>query len=195
MILSSTSPGAWDMKKIASLTLVLFSAIALLACSGNETIDSDMGISGAPDWVNEGTQAVSDRKGQLIQGIGMAPPMNDPSLQKSTADNRARAEVARVLSTFIDSTINDYSSSNGDTNISNIERDIRSASKLALNGAIIKGNWKNKKTGDIYSFAELDMEKVDKAIETAASMNANFKSYFSKNKDANFKRFTEDRQE
>lgn len=185
------------MNKIASSTLVFFTAIALLACSGNETIDSDMGISGAPDWVNEGTQAVSDRNGQLIQGIGMAPPMNDPSLQKSTADNRARAEVARVLSTFIDSTINDYSSSNGETNTntSNIERDIRSATQLALNGAIIKGNWKNKKTGDIYSFAELDMEKVDKAIEAASVMNANFKSYFSKNSNANFQRFAEDKQE
>jgi hypothetical protein len=125
----------------------------------------------------------------------MAPPMNDPSLQKSTSDNRARAEVARVLSTFIDSTINDYTSNNNGNNSSSVERDIRSATKLALNGAIIKGNWKDKKTGDIYSFSELDMEKVDKAIEAASAMNENFKSYFSKNSNANFDRFVEDNQE
>ncbi len=183
------------MKRIYTSTLLFFTAIVLFGCSGNETIESDLGIKGAPDWVNEGTQAVNDRDGQLIQGVGMAPPMNDPSLQKSTADNRARAEVARVLSTFIDSTINDYSSSNNGNNSSSVERDIRSATKLALNGAIIKGNWKDKKSGAIYSFAELDMDKVEKAIEATSAMNENFKSYFSKNSNANFNRFVEDSQQ
>ena len=123
------------MKQTFTSTLLFFVATVLFGCSGSETIESDLGIKGAPDWVNEGTQAVSDRDGQLIQGVGMAPPMNDPSLQKSTADNRARAEVARVLSTFIDSTINDYTSNNNGNNSSSIARDIRSATKLALNGA------------------------------------------------------------
>jgi hypothetical protein len=194
MLLVLTLPGARKMKRIYASTLLFFTATVLFGCSGNETIESDLGIKGAPDWVNEGTQAVSDRDGQLIQGVGMAPPMNDPSLQKSTADNRARAEVARVLSTFIDSTINDYTSNNNGNNSSSVERDIRSATKLALNGAIIKGNWKDKKTGDIYSFSELDMEKVDKAIEAASAMNENFKSFFSTNSNANFDRFVEGRQ-
>ncbi len=181
------------MKKITAL--VIFTAFLIIGCSGNETIESDLGIKGGPDWVNEGTQAVSDKDGQLIQGIGMAPPMNDPSLQKSTADNRARAEVARVLSTFIDSTINDYTSSNGSSNTSNVERDIRSVTQLALSGTIIKGNWKDKRTGNIYSFAEMDMEKLDAAIGAATNMNNNFKNYFSKNANANFDRFVEDNQE
>ena len=129
------------MKRILPTAIMFFTSLLLFGCSGNETIESDLGIKGAPDWVNEGTQAVSDHNGQLIQGIGMAAPMNDASLQKSTADNRARAEVARVLSTFIDSTISDYSSSSGGNNSSSVARDIRSATKLALNGAIIKGNF------------------------------------------------------
>lgn len=181
------------MKQLATITIYCFTAILLAACSGSDTIDSDLGIKGAPDWVNEGTQAVSDKKGRLIQGIGMAPPMNDSSLQKSTADNRARAEVARVLSTFIDSTINDYTSSIDGNNTSSIERDIRSATQLALSGAIIKGNWKDKRTGNIYSFAELDMEKLDQAIEAATSMNSNFKNYFSENNNANFDRFVQEK--
>ncbi len=175
-------------------TLVIFATLLVIGCS-SKTIESDLGIEGAPDWVNEGTQSVSDNDGQLIQGIGMAAPMNDPSLQKSTADNRARAEVARVLSTFIDSTINDYTSSSGDSNSSSVERDIRSVTQLALSGAIIKGNWKDQETGNIYSFAELDLEKLEAAIGAATNMNSSFKEYFSNNANANFDRFVEDNRE
>ena len=56
-------------------------------------------------------------------------------------------------------------------------------------------NWKDKKNGNIYSFAELDMEKVDKAIEATASMNENFKRYFSEKSNANFDRFVKDNQQ
>ncbi|MCZ6579496.1 MAG: hypothetical protein O6927_09175, partial [Gammaproteobacteria bacterium] len=73
---------------------ILFLALVLGACSSKTVIESDMGLSGAPDWVNEGTQAVKDDDGRLIHGVGMAPAMGDVSLQKATADNRARAEIA-----------------------------------------------------------------------------------------------------
>jgi hypothetical protein len=99
--------------------------LGLMACAGGTNIESDLGISGAPNWVNQGTQAVSDDDGRLIQGLGMAPPMGDFSLQKGTADSRARAEIARVLSSYIETTLNDYTASDSGQLDASVEREIK----------------------------------------------------------------------
>ena len=170
---------------------LLFPALLLAACSSQTHIESDMGLDDAPDWVNEGTQAVSDDDGRLIQGVGMAPVMGDVSLQKSTADNRARAEIARVLSTYVDAVISDYTASTGEEADLNVERDIRSTTQLALSGARILGHWKDENTGDVYAFAELDMEKVDETLQTATSLSDAFKDHYKETANANFDRFME----
>ena len=170
---------------------ILFLALVLGACSGKTSIESDLGLDHAPDWVNEGTQAVSDDDGRLIHGVGMAPVMGDASLQKSTADNRARAEIARVLSTYVDAIIVDYTASSGGESDLDVEREIRSTTQLALSGARILGHWKDDENGDIYAFAELDMEAVDRSLETATSLSAAFKDHYRQNAAANFDRFME----
>jgi hypothetical protein len=170
---------------------VLLLALLLGACSSKTVIESDMGMDHAPDWVNEGTQAVSNDDGRLIHGVGMAPAMGDVSLQKATADNRARAEIARVLSTYVDAVIRDYTASTGSEADLNVEREIRSMTQLVLSGARILGHWKDEDSGDIYAFAELDMDAVDKSLQTATTLNDAFKGHYNENADANFDRFME----
>ena len=170
---------------------VLFVALTLGACSGKTTIESDMGLNNVPDWVNEGTKAVSDDGGRLIHGVGMAPPMGDVSLQKATADNRVRAEIARVLSTYVDAVIKDFTASTGGDADLSVEREIRSTTQLALSGARILGHWKDEDTGDVYAFAELDMDAVTKSLETATSLSDAFKGQYKQNASANFDRFME----
>jgi hypothetical protein len=60
---------------------------------------------------------------------------------------------------------------------------------LALSGARILGHWKDEETGDVYAFAELDMDAVNKTLETATSLSAVFKDHYKENADANFDRF------
>jgi hypothetical protein len=179
---------------LAKTSIIALFCLTLLACAGGTNIKSDLGISGAPDWVNEGTQAVSDDNGRLIQGIGMAPPMGDFSLQKGTADNRARAEIARVLSSYIETTLNDYSASAYGQLDANVDREINSQTKLALNGTKIMGHWKNDDTGDIFSFAELDMAAVDKSLEAASALGTDFQKFYSQQEVSGFNRFIEEKQ-
>ncbi len=179
------------MTKFMSFLYIVLFTLVLGACSSKTTIDSDMGISGAPDWVNEGSQAVENNEGRLIHGVGMAPAMGDVSLQKSTADNRARAEVARVLSTYIDAVSKDYTASSGGEADLNVEREIRSTTQLALSGARILGHWKDDDTNDIYAFAELDLDAVEATLKTATSLSDAFKKYYKENASTNFDRFME----
>ena len=180
------------MKNRSLPTAMLFMVLtAMTACSNKDTIESDLGIRGAPDWVNEGTQAVDDEEGRYIHGVAFAPPLNDESLQTATADGRARAEVARVVSSFISSTLNDYSASSGDAAASSIEQTVTHSTQTALNGSKIKGRWKDENTGNIYSFAEMDMQALDGAIKAAAKLSDNFKKFYASHATANFERFVE----
>ncbi|MGC1509918.1 hypothetical protein FT643_18275 [Ketobacter sp. MCCC 1A13808] len=182
-------------RPVYRFTLVLI-VMGLSACSSNSpTIESNMGVKGAPDWVNEGTQSVDSVDGRFIYGVASAPSMNDESLQTATADNRARAEVAKVVSTYVDSTMSDYTAATGDTSSNSIENSINSATQTVLNGAKIKGRWKDKNTGNVYSFAEMDMKALDDAISTAGKLSDSFKAYYSENASANFDRFIKDTEE
>ncbi len=179
------------------MLLVMASMISalLVGCGGRTNIKSDLGIKGAPDWVNEGTQAVNDKKGRFVQGVGAAPDLGDPSLQRATADNRARAEIARVLSSYMDVALNDYTASasqaEGYVADAAIQQQINSVSKIVLNGAKILGNWRDKRTKMVYSFAELDLKKVQETIKATDSMNQGLKNYLLDQGDAIFDRFSQ----
>ncbi len=164
---------------LAGISLLIF------GCSGKTLVESDLGMSAAPDWVNQGTQYLNNNKGQLFHGVGEAPVMGDVSLQKSTADNRARAEVARILSSYLDVASQDYSARSGSAKDAvsqqSISREIKNLTKINLSGTRIIGRWKDKKTGTIYSLAELDMKYVKEVMKNVRHMNQDLQRYINNN--------------
>jgi len=175
--------------------VLLATAMLLGACAGKTTVESDLGISGAPDWVNEGTQYLNDKGGRLFHGVGDAPAMGDVSLQKSTADNRARAEVARILSSYMDVASQDYTTASGSNadavSQQTVSRQIKNLSKINLSGVKIIGRWKNEETGTIYSIAELDMVQMKKTLNMVNDMNRNLRRYIGRNADTIFDRVSQ----
>ncbi len=184
-----------NMRNILLLVTVLLVATGCSSTKSSTDIESDMGLEDAPAWVNNGTKTVSNEEGQLIHGVGSAPAMGDLSLQKATADTRARAEVARIMSTFIDATLADYSASNGEGFDMSVEKTIKSSTKAALSGATIIGSWRDKNSGEVYSFAELNLNTLEASISNADKVNKSFKQYSEKNLEANFERFTKENKE
>ena len=172
------------MKKLFGIAKLLFLTlivVAVAACSSATRVKSDLGIKGAPDWVNEGSNILNDKDGRLFHGVGSASLMGDMALQKSVADDRARAEVARVLSSYLDVVSNDYLSSAkaGDVGITeeSVSRQIKNFSKVNLTGAKIIGSWRDPKTNIVYSVAELDMNHVKSTLAGVNDMNSDLKRY------------------
>lgn len=171
-----------NKQKLMTLLAALFLGASLAACSGGKTeVESDLGIEDAPDWVNEGYQALDNRDGRMIHGVGSAPKMTDMSLQRSTADDRARAEVGRVLSTFMDVVADDYlaTAGYGDATVDEqaISRQIQAVTRLNMAGSEIIARWRNEKNGAIYSLAELDLKRVENIVSKADKMNEGFRSH------------------
>src|SRR5712692_1848136 len=169
---------------VRAFLLVTF-IMLIAACSGQTTVKSDLGLSGAPDWVNEGTNIMKDKNGRLFHGVGSAPAMGDMSLQQSTADERARAEVARVLSSYMDVVSNDYIASAGNTGDAEqaVSRQIKNLSKINLTGAKVIGRWRDKKSNMIYSIAELDMQNVKNTLQNVQDMNEGLRNYITAHAD------------
>jgi hypothetical protein len=169
-------------RAFASVALLL----ALAACGGGKTVvESDLGISGAPDWVNKGTNVLNDQNGRLFHGVGSSPAMGDESLQRSTADERARAEVARIFSSYMDVISNDYTAATGTGADASAEqavsRQVKALTKLNLSGSKIIGRWKDSRTSMVYSICELDLKHVKGTIQGANDMNEGLRRYIDRN--------------
>lgn len=186
-------------QKILSLLAAVLLGATLAACAGGKTkVESDLAIEDAPDWVNEGYQALDNRDGRMVHGVGSAPKMTDFSLQRSTADDRARAEVARVLSTFMDVVANDYIATAGydDATIDEqaISRQIEAVTRLNMSGTEIIARWRNENDQSIYSLAELDMKRVEQIVRKANVMNEGFQSHLLSKGETLFDQMVEEKQ-
>lgn len=160
--------------------LMVAAAVLLGACAGQTRVESNLHIKGAPDWVNEGTAILKNRKGRLFHGVGSAPPMGDRSLQTDTADNRARAALARILTSYMEIASSDYTHAGGDRDAApeqNITRQIDNITRVNLAGSRIIGRWRDKNTNMIYSLAELDLKQVKRTLGGVKDMNEDFRSY------------------
>ena len=182
------------LKKLPAGMALLLGLFLFSGCSSERILESDLGLSDAPDWVNVGTQAVDNESGRLLQGVGVASAMNDVSLQRNTADNRARAEIARILSTYIDSTLKDFSQYSGTQNSEAVEQALHSSTRTVLSGARIIARWVDPDTGSLYAFAELDMEQLDKLLSASTALSAELQKYIAEHSDSKFKQLMKETQ-
>lgn len=172
------------MKSRRMLVFCTAVAVLLTGCAGRTTVESDLHIKGAPDWVNEGTNMLRTRDGRLFHGVGSAPPVGDRSLQTETADNRARAELARTLSSYMEVVSQDFTAAAGSGEAAvteaSISRQIENMTRVNLTGSRIIGRWRDERTGTIYSLAELDMEEVQSNLQRVRAMNQELRGYIAR---------------
>jgi hypothetical protein len=179
-------PTRTTIKAVAVLAVMA----ALAACGGKTTVKSNMYIKGAPDWVNKGTTVLKDQHGRLFHGVGLASDMGNLSLQTTTSEDRARAEVARILTSYMDVVSKDYVSANRNDgrNVSEeqVSREIKNLTQTNLAGVKIIGHWRDRKTNNLFSLAELDVRQIKQTLDTYRQMNEGLRSYIDKNADRVF---------
>jgi len=171
--------------------------VLLVACAGRTQLESDLKVRGAPDWVNKGTAYVDDKGGRLFHGVGSAGFAGDDALQRAIADDRARAEVARIFSSYLDVASRDYQAAgrSGESQASEetLSRQIRALSKVDLAGAKIVARWFDSRTKRVYAIAELDAKHVKDIVAATRDMNEDLRGYLSGNADNLFDRMAQGR--
>jgi hypothetical protein len=94
------------------LILLLMSSVLAGCVIEPLNLDSNQNeIKGAPDWVNRGSTFVNTKDGRMFYGVSSVSLQGDMALQKSIAEDRAIAETARILSSYLDAVSAEYMNS------------------------------------------------------------------------------------
>lgn len=166
------------------MLILAMSALPLAACSGKQTPGEAAASVEYPEWVLRGGGAYGGEK-DVLYGVGASAGVKNPSLARSRADNRARADVQKVMQTYTASLMKDYAASTatGDLNNSSEEQHVEEAVKTfsagTLSGVMIVDHWVNPQDNTLYSLARLDLagfaDQLDKAKELSQKVKERVK--------------------
>ena len=166
-------------------------AIFVMSCAGGKPSPDEM-----PDWVTKGSRAFKKGDQQAIYGVGGVTGVKNPPLAKTTAQNRARAEIAKIFETYTASLMKDYAASTtGGAAVSqdsptleeqHIEQAIKTFSASTLSGVEIINHWNDPSDGTLYALARLDMAKFKNNLDKMKELNAGVRDFVRKNAEKAF---------
>ncbi len=165
---------------------------ALLACASHSTLNGAADANGIPVWVNEGSVIRTSKEGRRFHGVGSAPMLGDFSLQTSTADNRARSEINRILASYVEIVSRDFIASGeadeSGFNAQHVAQQMDQLANIDLTGIQVIGHWTDKQNKVVYSIAEVDMQQVREAIKSADSLHPGLRKFIREEGDSIFDR-------
>ena len=177
--------------KAAKFILASLAVIGLVACGGggaeapkNEP-NNLKGID-YPDWVTKGSGAFGGEAGRVFYGVGSASGIRNHALARTTADNRGRAEIAKIFEVYSASLMKDYMASTtaGDMSATSeeqhVEQAIKTFSATTLSGVQIVDHWFHP-DGTVYALAQLDLENFTNNLDKMKELNAQVRDYVRKN--------------
>ena len=149
------------------------------ACSGVQTIPDSAMVPKAlveydpPKWVMMGGGAWTDKEGKAFYGVGSATGIQNYSLQRTVADDRARGDLAKVFEVYVNSLTKDYQAHTtmGGFDTSSEEQNAEVAMKVivaqTLRGAVIVDHFEIPARQEFLSLARLDYNAVNRNIKTS----------------------------
>ncbi len=156
------------------------------------------GCGGPPTWVKKGSGAYNDKDSKAFYGVGAVIGIKNEPLAWDTAENRARAEIAKSFETYTAYLMRDYaaSTSAGDFTKSaeeqNVERAIKTFSATTLSGVRPVDRYKDTGNATYYVLAKLSLKDVQAAIEANKELNAQIRDYVRQNSDRLFDRLEQE---
>lgn len=158
-----------DLKNFPKLYWTILLGLSLFVMDGCNSkqvkVETQIPIQDlkAPEWVKKGSGAFNKEKGKLFYGVSSASGIKNPSLLRTTAENRARNEVAKIFQVYTASLMKDYMASTtaGDPNVASeeqhVEQAIKTVSTSTLSGVEIVDYWQNPASGEFFALAQLDL--------------------------------------
>lgn len=161
-------------------------AVLLAGCAGSQTAAPGVGgdpyaPASAPEWVRRGSRIVDG----VVHGLGSAEGIGNTSLARSTAANRGRAEISRILQVYSASLMKDYQSSVSADGVGSEEQTVSQAIKTysegLLNGTEVKAYWLDARSNTWYALVALDYDRAREAAAARARMGGGLSQWVEDN--------------
>lgn len=181
-----------NKNRFQAAVLAVVAAATLAACAG-KTQPSAPIASNAPEWVNKGSGAFKDASGkQVFYGVGIMQGVRNRALAVTGADDRGRAEIAKIMNSYVTTLTKDYMASitAGDMSKSSEEQMVSSTmknfAKFTLHGALPIDHWKDPSDGTMFSLVKLDMSAVQQSLAESKDLDAKVRDYVKANAEKAF---------
>ena len=159
------------------LALVMLSTL-VVGCSGKHKLVAD-----GPSWVNRGSGAFKDQGSRVFYGVGAVTGITSQPLAVQTADQRARADIARQLDTFVTGLFRDYQTSTvalagkAPVEEQHVDDTLKNLTRISVHGAKVIDHWRDPKTNTIYSLVRLDLEGIKATVGEMRDMDQTLRGY------------------
>ena len=179
-------------KSLAKLSAALFvgALVGLVGCSSS--VKPGPIANNAPEWTQKGSGAFKDAGQSIFYGVGIAQGIRNRALSVTAADDRARAEIAKIMNTYVAVLNKDYMASastgvNGQSSDEQmVSQTLKTFAKFTLNGAIIVDHWVDPTDGSIFSLCKLDMKAVQDTLNNAKELDSKVRDYVKANAEKAF---------
>ena len=166
----------------------LFSVLVFQMFSGCTTMPEKtrtlVGDYQPPEWVNKGSGAFKDVNEKVFYGVGLADGMKNLSLQRTTADDRAIANLATQMSSVVKRLKKDYESITAAGTQTTERENVDNAMKLlvneTVNGARIIDHWEHPGKNVLYALARIELESFKKQVESHKELSEESRSEIKK---------------
>ncbi len=180
-----------NSNRFSRIALMLVAALAAGACSGNGKPSPI--ANNAPEWVNKGSGAMKDKDGkQVFYGVGIAQGVRNRALSVGAADDRGRAELAKIMNSYVTTLTKDYMASvtAGDMTKSSeeqmVSQTMKNFAKFTLHGSVPVDHWKDPADGTLFSLVKLDMAAVQASLSESKELDSKVRDYVKANAEKAF---------
>ena len=156
--------------------------------------------SGTPKWVDKGGGYMSGKDSKAFYGVGAVTGIRNEPLAKETADNRARADLAKYVDTYTAYLMRDYAASTTAGNFAktseeqNVERAVKTFVSAHVSGVQVVDRWeKDEKSGKVtYSLAKMDLASFKENVGQMKELNEAARDFVRKNAERAFDRLQQE---
>jgi hypothetical protein len=134
---------------------------------------------GPPSWVYKGSGAYNVGQSRVFYGVGKAKGIENEALLRATADNRARAEIFKIIDSYASIFVKNYVSSSANKKRPASLKTTTLRSTL-LHRAKIVDRWRDQKDGTQFSLCKFDLLAFKKALDEYQDLDEEVKDYFRK---------------
>lgn len=179
----TTLTRAWRMGALLCALLTVF------ACSSKHKL-----VPGAPDWVNQGSGAFDDSGSRVFYGVGAVTGIASPNLAMQTADQRARADIARQLETFVAGLYRDYQQAGTadgralGAEQQHVEESFQAITRISVRGARVVDHWRDTDTDTLYALARIDLAGLKASLDQTPEVDSGLRDYVRRNAEKSFDR-------
>jgi hypothetical protein len=175
-----------NLKNLLRFSVLASVGLALFACGGPKR----------PDWIMKGAGAFKD-KTKTLYGVGVAEGIQSEALRRTTADNRAIAEISKQLSVISTSLMRDYMSSTAipaeaqGNEEQYIENTIKTFTDNVVSGVTVTDRYQEK-SGTLYSLATLNIDQLTDLAGKVKGLSQGVRDHIKANAESAFDKLAEE---